>query len=88
MKRKIKNLCLFLVKITLIAYHKIIGALKILSYNTTSNIALLRAFGAKVGNNLHFNAPVILYNSRKGFVNLRIGDNCVVHSNTFLDLKE
>ncbi len=88
MKRKIKNLCLFLVKITLIAYHKLKGPPKILSYNTTSNVALLRAFGAKVGSNIHFNAPVVLYHSGKGFANLHIGDNCVIHSNTYLDLTE
>jgi len=87
-KGKVKNLCLFVVKILVVTYHKLLGPPKILSYNMVSNIALLRAFGATVGDNLILNAPVVLYNGRDGFSNLIIGDNCVIHSNTYLDLTE
>ncbi len=48
-KRKIKQLLLALVKNLVIVYHRLVGPPKTLSYNMHTNIALLRALGASVG---------------------------------------
>ena len=88
MKRRMKLILLALVKNLVIVYHKLVGPPKVLSYNMHTNIALLRAFGASVGEYVNLSAPVVLYNAQNGFSNLSVGDRCIIHSNTFLDLTD
>jgi acetyltransferase-like isoleucine patch superfamily enzyme len=50
-------------------------------------VALLRYFGARVGKNPSFNAPLLLVNAGKNFTNLSIGNNVYIGHGALLDLK-
>ena len=90
MFKKIKNelryLRLRLPQILLVAFYKLIGPPRILKFNSGNNIAILRAFGATVGNNVKVYSPVVFTWPKRGYANLKIGDNCVINGNKFLDL--
>ena len=87
-KNMAKKLLLGTLKRTLVGLYQIIGPPQVLSYNVDINTTLLRAFGAEVGEGVLIHPPVTLYDTKKGFSNLSIGDKCVIHGNTFLDLAE
>lgn len=70
----------------LIAVYKLIGPPRILQYSSDGNIAILKAFGASVGNNVNINSPVVFTWAKMGYSKLKIGDNCVINGNNFLDL--
>ncbi|MEJ2647784.1 MAG: acyltransferase [Sedimentisphaerales bacterium] len=74
-------------KIAIIILFKIIGPPRILKYPSAVNIAILRAFGAKVSKKAVIRPPVVINNGRLGFYNLTIEDKCVMNGNNFLDLK-
>lgn len=81
-----KKLVLGILKRLLIWTHRLLGPPHILLYSIDINTEMLRAFGAHVGKNVHVFPPVTLHNIRQGYGNLTIGDNCIVHGNTYLDL--
>lgn len=86
-KRKyLKKSILCICKWLLIWAHKIVGPPHILSYNREINAALLRAFGATVGEGTRIYPPVTIHNGYNGYGNLTIGDRCVVQGNTYLDI--
>ncbi len=85
-KTHVKKLVLWLVKRLLIWTHRVLGPPHVLSYSIDINNAMLKAFGAHVGKHVQVYPPVTVHNIRRGYGNLTIGDNCVVHGNTYLDL--
>jgi acetyltransferase-like isoleucine patch superfamily enzyme len=87
MSRKyIQKPLIFLLKYTLLLVFKIIGPPRILQFGWPINAAILRAFGAKVGERVHIHSPVVLDGARKGYTNLTIGDGCLFNGNNHLDL--
>ena len=51
------------------------------------NVDILRAFGAKIGKeSVLIYSPVTLHIRKKGYVNLTIGNGCVLNGNNYLDL--
>lgn len=85
-KKYLKRSILCISKWVLIGIHKILGPPHILKYNLAINAALLRAFGAKVGENPKIFPPLTIYNAYCGYHNLTIGDNCVIQGNVYLDV--
>jgi acetyltransferase-like isoleucine patch superfamily enzyme len=81
-----KWLILGILKRLLVLAHRLVGPPHVLAYSRDINSAMLRAFGARVGQNVHIYPPVTLHNIDAGYGNLTIGDNCIVHGNTYLDL--
>ncbi len=81
-----KKFVLGVLKRLLIWTHRVLGPPHVLLYSIDINTAMLKAFGAHVGKHVHVYPPVTLHNIRQGYGNLTIGDNCVVHGNTYLDL--
>jgi acetyltransferase-like isoleucine patch superfamily enzyme len=81
-----KRLILGILKRLLVLAHRLVGPPHILAYSRDINRAMLQAFGARVGQNVNIYPPVTLHNVQAGYGNLTIGDNCVVHGNTYLDL--
>lgn len=81
-----RKFVLGILKRLLIWAHRLLGPPHILLYSIDINRAMLKAFGAHVGQNVHVYPPVTLHNIRQGYGNLTIGDNCIVHGNTYLDL--
>jgi acetyltransferase-like isoleucine patch superfamily enzyme len=63
------------------------GPPRILAYDKTINVRLLRAFGATVGQNTSLYGPITLHWSGAGYGNLTIGDDVAFNGSTFLDLK-
>lgn len=51
----------------------------------------LRRYGASIGENVRFRAPLVIYNSavdgRPYFANLMVGDNCFIGRDCFFDLQ-
>lgn len=90
MFKKIRNELLYLdsriKQGLLIVYYKLIGPPRILQFSSDSNIAILKAFGADIGNNVKVYSPVVFTWAKRGYAKLRIGDNCVFNGNNFLDL--
>lgn len=85
-RKYFRNGLIALAKVILILYYKIIGPPRILKYPSQVNIAILRAFGAKVGEKTIICSPVTLNNAGGSFNNLIINDRCNVSGNNFLDL--
>jgi acetyltransferase-like isoleucine patch superfamily enzyme len=86
-KKYARKFVLGVLKGILIGIHRLLGPPHVLLYGLDLNVAMLRAFGARVGQNVRVWPPVTLHNHmREGYRNLTIGDNCVVHGNTYLDL--
>jgi acetyltransferase-like isoleucine patch superfamily enzyme len=81
-----RKLLIFILKICMVCVFKVIGPPRVLQYGSPVNIALLKAFGAKVGQNVIACSPIVLNNARDGYRNLTIQDNCNFNGNNFLDL--
>lgn len=65
------------------------GPPRVLMHDSETNVAILRAFGARIGDvNVRIHAPLILHGAEDGYANLTIGDGCIVNSNVFLDLAD
>ncbi len=82
----IRKAGILIFKTSLIFFFKIIGPPRLLKYSGPVNVAILKAFGAEVGQNVIVCSPVILHNARGGYSNLRIKDGCNFNGNNFLDL--
>lgn len=76
-----------ILKAIMVLFFKIIGPPRVLRYGSPVNITLLRAFGAKVGKNVHVCSPVVMNNARDGFDKLTIEDNCSISGNNFFDMR-
>lgn len=85
-KAWVKRLALRTVQALLIGLHRIVGPPQVLMYNFDINAALLRAFGARVGRNPCLFPPLALHNVQRGYGNLTIGDDCIIHGHAYLDL--
>ena len=72
----------------LILFFKIYRHPTILTYSSETNTAILRAFGATIGENVNIVSPITLANTIHRYENLTIGDNCILNGNNFLDLRE
>ena len=82
----IRKSLIFIFKICMVCIFKVIGPPRVLRYGGPANLALLKAFGAKVGKNVILCSPIILHNARGRYKNLTIRDNCNFNGNNFLDL--
>lgn len=71
---------------TAIFVFKIVGPPRVLRYGQTVNAAILRAFGADIGEDVHIYSPVVLHNAAEGYANLTMGDRCVLLGYNYLDL--
>jgi acetyltransferase-like isoleucine patch superfamily enzyme len=86
-KKYARKFVLGVLKGLLISTHRLLGPPHVLLYGLDLNVAILRAFGAHVGQNVRVYPPVTLHNHmRQGYGNLTIGDDCIVQGNTYLDL--
>jgi len=73
---------------TLYLWSRLMGPPRVLVYEEGINVRLLRAFGAKVGENTTLVAPITLCNIWEGYRNLTIEDNVAFNGGTFLDLTD
>jgi len=67
-------------------WSRLMGPPRVLAYHMDINVRLLRAFGAKVGENTRLVSPITLSNIWDGYRNLTIGDDVAFNGGTFLDL--
>ena len=66
---------------------RLLGPPRVLTYDSETNVAILRAFGARVGTrNVRVHAPLVLHGAEEGYANLSIGDGCILNGNVYLDL--
>lgn len=72
--------------LALTTWFKLTEPPRLLRYHSRVNIALLRAFGATVGDNVTVLAPLILHLHQQGFGGLTIKSDCILNGNNFLDL--
>ena len=86
LRQYIRKVLMFIFKIGVIFIFKVIGPPRVLRYGGPGNIALLKAFGAEVGENLIVCSPIVLHNARGGYHNLTIKDGCSFNGYNFLDL--
>ncbi len=70
----------------LILFYRLIGQPRILHFRSDNNIAILKAFGAEIGNNVKIYSPVMLTGVKGCYAKLKIGDNCVFNGNNYLNL--
>ncbi len=65
------------------------GALKLLQFGSIGrNPAVLRRFGAVVGDHCMIHSPLILHNADQGFQHLEVGEGCHIGKDVFIDLTE
>lgn len=86
LRRYIRKALIVLLKKVLIIIFKIIGPPRILRYGGPINVALLKTFGAEVGQKVIVCSPVVLHNARDGYKNLIVKDGCFLNGYNFLDL--
>jgi acetyltransferase-like isoleucine patch superfamily enzyme len=66
---------------------RLLGPPRVLAYDSNTNVAILRAFGARIGaRNVRVHAPLVLHGAEDGYANLTIGDGCILNGNVYLDL--
>ena len=65
---------------------KLSGPPRMLSFSSATNIAILRSFGAKIGDKVSLLPPIVLHVATKGYANLNIADKCILNGNNFIDL--
>jgi acetyltransferase-like isoleucine patch superfamily enzyme len=66
---------------------RLLGPPRVLGYDSDTNVAILRAFGARIGaRNVRVHAPLVLHGAEDGYANLTIGDGCILNGNVYLDL--
>jgi len=75
-------------QLVLILIFKLYGCPRILNYGEKTNKAILKAFGAQIGDNVSIRSPIILNNTFKRYENLIVNDNCVLNGNNYLDLND
>lgn len=66
---------------------RLLGPPRVLMFDSDTNVAILRAFGAKIGTrNVRVHAPLVVHGAEDGYANLTIGDGCILNGNVYLDL--
>jgi acetyltransferase-like isoleucine patch superfamily enzyme len=66
---------------------RLLGPPRILMYESDTNVAILRAFGASIApRNVRVHAPLVLHGAERGYANLSIGNGCILNGNVYLDL--
>ena len=71
----------------LVVYYHVMGPPRVLRFSPPLNRAILKAFGAEVGDNgVRVLSPIILHASEGGYANLTIANSCILVGNVFLDL--
>ena len=83
---KILKLIVPLNRRLVILKYKLLGPPRILTFSRGTNLELLKAFGATIGENVRIYSPVVLHAAPEGYSNLTIGDNCLLNGNNYLDL--
>jgi acetyltransferase-like isoleucine patch superfamily enzyme len=74
-------------KACLLAWYRLAGPPRILQFNAALNGAILKAFGAQIGDHrVRIHGPVTLHEAEQGYANLHIADGCIINGNVFLDL--
>lgn len=86
LRKYLRKSLIFIFKICVIFIFKVMGPPRVLRYGGPVNIALLKAFGAEVGQNLIVCSPIVLHNARGGYSNLTIKDGCSFSGYNYLDL--
>jgi acetyltransferase-like isoleucine patch superfamily enzyme len=87
LRKLIKKILKVVVGSVLIVGYKIVGPPRTLRFGWAINKAILKAFGAKVGEKgVRIHSPLILNEAQKGYGNLTIGDRCYFNGNNYLDL--
>jgi acetyltransferase-like isoleucine patch superfamily enzyme len=82
----IRRTLILITKCLLLLIFKIIGPPRVLQFGWRINVAILKAFGAEIGENVKVHCPLVLHNVSTGYGNLTIKDNCLVNGSVFLDL--
>lgn len=60
---------------------------RMLIFNPRLNALILKAFGARVGQqNVRIHAPITFHEAHKGYHNLTIEDGCIINGNNYFDL--
>ena len=83
---KILKLAVPLNRRLVILKYKLLGPPRILTFSRGTNLEMLKAFGATIGENVRIYSPVVLHAAPQGYSNLTIGDNCLLNGNNYLDL--
>ena len=87
--RKIRALPSYMLRKSLFPFRwlrlKTSGQSKILAYDPMTNVELLRALGARVGEGVFINSPVTI-NCPKKMSNFVIGDRVIFNGNNWIDL--
>jgi acetyltransferase-like isoleucine patch superfamily enzyme len=66
---------------------RLLGPPRVLTYDSGTNVTILRSFGARVGESgVRVHAPLVLHGAEDGYANLTIGDGCILNGNVYLDL--
>jgi acetyltransferase-like isoleucine patch superfamily enzyme len=65
---------------------RLLGPPRLLSYDSDTNVEILRAFGAKIGTFVRVHSPLVLHGAEDGYANLSIGDGCILNGNVYLDI--
>ena len=71
-------------------WYKIVGPPNVLLLRGSMNNDILKAFGAKIGNNVTILPPLTIASVQvnNGYSNLSVGDNCIIGGNVFFDLAD
>ena len=86
LRRYIRQALIIFLKKSLVLVFRIIGPPRVLRFGGQVNIAILKAFGAKVGENVRMCSPVVLHNTTDGYSKLTIQDDCFFNGYNFIDL--
>jgi acetyltransferase-like isoleucine patch superfamily enzyme len=86
LRRYVRKALIPILKNSVILAFRIIGPPRMLRYGSPVNVALLRAFGADVGENVTIRSPVVLNNAAEGYANLTIKDDCLLNGYNYLDM--
>ena len=86
LRRYIRKALITLLKNSVILVFKIIGPPRVLRYGSPINVALLRAFGADIDEDVVIRSPVVLNNAAEGYANLTIKEHCILNGNNYLDM--
>lgn len=87
MKRFARSVRSRLTMAIVLARCRLTGPPRILNYSSAINVAILKLFGAKLGDRgIRIYSPVTIHVGQSGYANLEIADGCILGGNNFLDL--